>query len=88
MVGVGLEDVQHQFEVVVLLSIRELHTDSQQAGVNIMHLAGKEFAHYFGVSGTFLAHFVSKFSTFCDLTYVFGTFLDIFSKFWHIFGLF
>ena len=28
------------------------------------------------------------FSTFCDWTYVFGTFLNLFSKFGHIFGLF
>ena len=51
------------------------------AGVNIMPLVGKTFAHYFGVSGTFLAHFVTKFSTFWGL-------LDFFSTFWNIFGLF
>ena len=28
-------------------------------GVNIMHISGPEWTLYFGVSGTFLAHFVT-----------------------------
>ena len=43
-------------------------------GVNIMRIVGPEWTHYFGVSGTFLEHFV--------------TFLDFFSTFCYIVGPF
>ena len=66
-----------------------------KAGVNIMHIVGQELTHYFGVSGTFLAHFVAYrdfFSTFCHVLGLFlahfVTFRDLFSTFWCILGYF
>ena len=46
-----------------------------------MPLVGQTLAHYFGVSGPFLARFVTKFSTFCHI-------LRLFSAFCHILGPF
>ena len=41
-------------------------THWKTAGVNIMSILGQEWTQDRMVSGTFLSHFVSKFSTFCD----------------------